>query len=226
MNNNIKAQMLAHIDSVLTMCAEAIVIVQTKGQDDLRSETIVRCITSAFAVIDRIVGDNNSYKEQAILLREKLGPSNSYLIAFLTGVVQSLRDAIEGDYLISVRELVHSDMFSDFLEMADHFQKDGFKDAAAVIGGGVLENQLRQLLVKNGIDTEVSNGTKSEPKNADRMNNEIAGIKVYGKLEQKSITAWLDLRNSAAHARYDDYDHKQVANMLQGIRDFVIKFPA
>ena len=44
------------------------------------------------------------------------------------------------------------------------------------------------------------------PKKTDRMNSELTKAEAYSKLDQKSVTAWLDLRNKAAHGKYDEYD--------------------
>ena len=35
----------------------------------------------------------------------------------------------------------------------------------------------------------------------DKMNSDLCGASIYEKLDQKNITAWLDLRNKAAHGR-------------------------
>ena len=50
--------------------------------------------------------------------------------------------------------------------------------------------------------------------------------KAYGKLDQKSVTAWLDLRNDAAHARYDNYDKGQVEALIRDVRAFTLRHPA
>ncbi len=34
------------------------------------------------------------------------------------------------------------------------------------------------------------------------MNTELYKAGVYGKLDNKNVTAWLDLQNKAAHAQY------------------------
>jgi len=99
---------------------------------------------------------------------------------------------------------------------------EGYKDAAAVILGSVLEEHLRQLCAKTGIAVE----QKGKPKKADLLNSELAGQSVYSKLDQKSITAWLDLRNKAAHGNYGDYSLDQVGLLLQGVRDFMARIPA
>ena len=106
--------------------------------------------------------------------------------------------------------------------MADHLLSEEYKDAGAVITGSTLEEHLRQLCVKNGIATD----TAGRPKKADTLNAELAAQSVYSKLDQKSITAWLDLRNKAAHGKYGEYSKEQVALLIQGVRDFMARVPA
>lgn len=54
---------------------------------------------------------------------------------------------------ISPREL-HLNVcprISEFLDMSQHLNEAGYKDAAAVIAGSTLESHLKELAVKNGI---------------------------------------------------------------------------
>jgi hypothetical protein len=64
------------------------------------------------------------------------------------------------------------------------------------------------------------------PKKADLLNSELAAAGAYSKLDQKSITSWLDLRNKAAHGKYSEYTKEQVVLTLQGVRDFMVRYPA
>lgn len=110
--------------------------------------------------------------------------------------------------------------------MADRLLNDGYKDAAAVIAGSTLESHLRQLCQNNGIDTE--NSTKrnrSRPKPASLLNQEL-GKTVYSLYDQKTVTAWLDLRNCAAHGKYGEYTDEQVHLFIEGLRDFMERYPA
>ena len=95
------------------------------------------------------------------------------------------------------------------------------KDAAAVIAGGTLEAHLRQLCAKHGIDVEVSTSKGIRPKRADTMNADLAKESVYSKLDQKNVTAWLDLRNKAAHGKYTEYAESQVSIFVTALRDFI-----
>ena len=140
----------------------------------------------------------------------------------LVGILMALKSDYEAGYLQLIQELIHADIFADFFEMAEYLLEQGFKDPAAVLIGGVLEEHLRKLCNKNSRPITV----KDRPKKADSMNSELAGLKIYGKLEQKSVTAWLDLRNKAAHGKYNEYTYDQVKVMLMSAREFVSRFPA
>lgn len=139
------------------------------------------------------------------------------------GILVAVRDEMAGGWIDSAKGLVSAEIFADFLEMADHLLEEKYKDAAAVITGSVLEEHLRQLCQKNGIDVEFVNNGKVKPKKADLLNADLAKNAVYNKLDQKNVTAWLDLRNKAAHGKYNEYSIEQVALMLQGVSDFMVR---
>ena len=145
------------------------------------------------------------------------------------GIRRAVREDIQGGYLATLREMVHADVFSDFLEMAEYLMSEGhgYKDAAAVLTGGVLEEHLRKLCQRHGIPTETATERGgAKPKKAESMNAELANADVYNKSQQKIVTGWLGIRNHAAHAEYREYTMEQVASLIAGIRDFVTRFPA
>ncbi len=63
-------------------------------------------------------------------------------------------------------------------------------------------------------------------KKASAMNDDLKRTSVYGNMENKSIVAWLELRNNASHGKYEEYSKEQVQLMLAGVREFITKFPA
>ena len=185
-----------------------------------------RSITSCQAVIHRVVGPNSPYAAQSSHLLSQ-GFDDRMFLRGLAGIVESLRASLKAGYLKTASELIHGEVFGDFLEMADHLLERGYKDAAAVVTGSTLEAHLRQLCQKFRIETEVEDGKGNlSVKKADRMNSDLAGTQAYSKLDQKSVTAWLDLRNKAAHGEYGKYCSEQVALLNQGVRDFISRNPA
>jgi hypothetical protein len=156
----------------------------------------------------------------------KAGGYTGYMARSLAGILQSLRSDVASGYIRSQRELLHAELFADFLEMAQHLANEGYKDAAAVIAGSSLEAHLRHLCQKNRIACEATSGASTVAKKADRLNSELTVVGAYSKLDQKNVTAWLDLRNKAAHGRYAEYELPQVNLLIAGIRDFMTRNPA
>jgi hypothetical protein len=145
----------------------------------------------------------------------------------IQGTVTAARDELKGGWFVTVRELLTAEVFADFLEMAEHLLSLHYKDPAAVLVGCVLEERLRHLCTKNGIDIEVpGKAGKMTAKKAEMMNQDLAGATVYNKLEQKNVTAWLGLRNDAAHGKHSEYVEKQVIDMLSAVQGFLIRYPA
>jgi hypothetical protein len=149
----------------------------------------------------------------------------------LVGILSALRADYDADRLESFRELVHRDVFTDFLEMAAHLLEQGYKGAAAVTAGSVLEEHVRQLCDKNSVPTTFTDASCDvRPKKLDTMNADLArptpGPAVYDKIEQKAVTAWAAIRNAAAHGEYAKYTVDEVKLMIQGIRGFITRHPA
>lgn len=190
---------------------------------DVPKHQLSEAITMLYSVIDRLAPNGSSYIKTAKIHERHLGGQLGLALSPLRGIVQGLRADYAAGYLQSIVELVHADIFADFLEMADYLLKQGYKDPAAVVTGSVLESHLRKLCDKHGIPVVKPDGS---PKKADTLNSELAGADIYSKLDQKSVTAWLDLRNKAAHGKYTEYAEGQVTLMLQGVRDFSSRHPA
>jgi hypothetical protein len=147
----------------------------------------------------------------------------SYINSVKAGIniLLSIKTEIENGWLISYKKLVSAEVFSDFLEMGKYLLDNGYKDPAAVIIGSVLEDHLRFLCRNNSIAVTHTSGGDVKSKKADLLNSDLAKAGVYGVLEQKSVTAWLDLRNKAAHGKYDEYQIEQVNLMYLGVLNFI-----
>jgi len=181
-----------------------------------------RVITILSSTIERIAPLGSRYRIETERIFKMWGATNSTCLEYLTGILAALRSDVDGDYLQSLAELIRADLFSDFLSMAEYLLDGGYKEAAAVLIGGVLEEQLRNLAIKSWVPATVG----SRPIKADQLNADLARANVYSVPYQKNVTAWLDLRNKAAHGKHAEYTKEQVVLMLQGVQDFAARFPA
>ncbi|HPH88601.1 MAG TPA: hypothetical protein PKV76_09000 [Chitinophagales bacterium] len=157
------------------------------------------------------------YKE----FEERARGANPYSVEEGRGILKAAKSEIFGGWIFTIKGLISSEIFSDFLEMSEYLLKENWKDAAAVMTGGVLEEHLRQLCIKHGISIDINKNGKMIPKKAESLNTDLSSAGVYNILDQKNVTAWLDLRNKAAHAKYLEYSKEQVEIMYSGILNFI-----
>ena len=172
---------------------------------------------AGLSFIESTFGRNHSYyREFQEGMRDSYESNGKYAL----GVLGAIQEQISSGWLETTKGLVTAEVFADFLEMAEHFLEQKYKDAAAVMVGSVLEEHLRQVCLVVSIPTE---DPSHKPRKADSLNADLEKAGRYSKLDQKQVTAWLDLRNKAAHGKYSDYTSEQVVLMLAGVRDFIAR---
>lgn len=216
-SNSFEAQLDGIIAAHVAMQKEA----QHNDLSDLPKDERQSLVTQAIAAVHRISGPTSTYsvEMQRILAKDhQLHLHTSSII----GIVKALRHDVSAGYLQTLVELVHAGVFADFLDMASHLQDSGYKDAAAVICGSALESHLRELCKKYGVSTDLN----GKPKKADQINGDLVKSGAYSTLDQKNVTAWLGLRNKAAHGNYQAYGDDQVELLIAGVREFLARTPA
>lgn len=180
-----------------------------------------KTITLLTAALLRLAPRQSVYWKQFQAI-DGQSPKTENTILRLAGVLQALCADYAADRITTFQELVRSDLFGNMLEAADYLLGESYKDPAAVMAGGVLEQHLRELCRKHNIGTALPSG---KPKMIAGMNADLAKA-VYSNIEQTHVTAWAGIRNAAAHGDYGKYDENQVRQMITGIRDFISKYPA
>lgn len=139
----------------------------------------------------------------------------------MLGVANAIKHDASNDLLINFKSVAQAEVFVDFLEMGEHLLIEGYKDAAAVIIGSVLEDGLRKLCERASLPVT---GGSGKPLTIDPLNTQLAKADIYSKLIQKQITTWAHVRNKAAHGEYDEYNAEQVQMMLQFVQSFAADY--
>ena len=199
----------------------------SRSSDDVASDFLTRTQvadlrTRCIAAIERASGSNSTYRRAITEISTKKMGHDWNRLGNEIGVAKALHSDIQNGYMKSFEELLHGDMFGSFLEMASHLLENGYKDPAGVLAGSTLEIHLKTLSEKNDVKT-TSNG---KPKKTESLNAELTKKRVYTKLDQKNITAWLGLRNKAAHGHYSEFTKDQVRLFIASIQDFITRYPA
>lgn len=173
-------------------------------------------------MIRRLYGSYSQYDQnfQRVLRTSNFTTMHSNYfghVSELTGILKGVQHDLKSGMLFDLRLLLQAEIFADFLEMAEHLLDNGYKDAAAVLLGAVLEDSLRKLAHASGVGTIAANG---KALTIDPLNAAIAKAGVYSPLIQKQITSWANLRNDAAHGNFLKYDAEQVRLMLLFVQKF------
>ena len=213
--------LIKQLDDIISVFKKMQSVSATSDLSSLPKHERQTLVTRAIAAIHRITGENSTYSSEVERLLKGMPQLHQHTTSIL-GIVQALRDDIDSGYIQSLTEMVHAEIFSDFIDMAKHLSNNGFKDAAAVIAGSTLESHVKKLCVKNGIALEVG----GKPLKTETLNQALAKTPDYSLLDQKNVTAWMDFRNKAAHGNYGDYNNDQVKLLISSIQDFITRKPA
>ncbi|WP_417498584.1 DUF4145 domain-containing protein [Methylophaga sp.] len=162
-------------------------------------------------------GDKSQHFEQYEKAEKPYSMESSFSVAQRLGAVfHAVKEDFEGGYLSSIKNLIQAEVFESELEQAQELLDNGYKLAAAVIAGVVLETALRDLCDQENI----AHGK------LDKMNSELAKSGKYNKLQQKRITALADIRNNAAHGKSENFTDEDVKLMVRDVESFLLSFMA
>lgn len=190
------------------------------GGDELAE--VAMWVTRLGQLIRKLYGENSQHfvsYNKALSVNNFYNLHSNYYDHFtqLFGVAKAIQHEIKAGLLINFRSLVQAEVFADFLEMGEYLLNEGYKDAAAVIIGAVLEDGLRKLSERAALPLASDTGKSLT---LDPLNAQLAKAEIYSKLIQKQITSWAHIRNKAAHGEFGEYTLDQVKMMLLFVQGF------
>ena len=168
-------------------------------------------------------GEESHYLSQfKTNLKAGMADANKSILNRVIPILRAAEDDLKNGFLITIKQLVQSEVFDSELDQAKHFFDSGYLVAAAVTAGVVLETSIKELCKNNGIDIYLPDSTKS--KKLDVLNAALKNADVYNILQQKKITALADVRNNAAHGNVDQFSKEDVIDMIRDIERFLLTY--
>jgi hypothetical protein len=205
---------LADIDRVLSH--------QVQGGGSQASAEAVALMS---ACIERWTPPTSSYRVRPVSGASSL-PHISKQDQHVRGALQALRaDYAAGLTPRTFEEIIHASVSDDLLIQGSALLEEGYILAGAVVVGAVLEEHLRQLASHHSVAVVKPNGDAVK---ASGLNADLHKAGAYSQAERTQVEAWQKLRNDAAHnaPEFQGVSARQVAGMLNGVRDFVVRHPA
>ena len=119
--------------------------------------------------------------------------------------------------LTSIRRAITGEVLSDLLKLSRTVLEDtgdSPKNVAAVLAAAALEDTIRRMAERNGIDAE---GKLSEVLSALKSTGVIQGAQVG------IAQSYLGFRNKALHANWDQIDRPEVVSVLGFVEQLILK---
>ncbi len=132
------------------------------------------------------------------------------------GLLMSLKEEVERGLLKQAEYIFTASTFDDFLDHAADYHKADKKVESAVLASAVFEDTIRKIAVKNELKEPVAA--------VEQLINELVKAGVLTPVKSKRAKSYAAVRNSALHARWEDFDIKDVGQMIQGTRELIDEF--
>lgn len=195
------------------------------------------CAIKYFAMVEKtstllntMLGDSARGREMVKQLENRASSSKtstkSSTLTYIAGTLHGLKNDYENGYLDSLEKKVVASISSDYLTQVDMLLGEG-KSAqlghipAAVLCGAVLEDAIRRLCERQSISIRKRGGGF---KKLTTMIDELQKDNALSSTKRDRLQSWAKLRNSAAHARFDEVDRHEVETMIVDVKNFLADY--
>lgn len=178
-----------------------------------KMEPFAKWLTACRNLI-RLLGESAKVFEEPFLQSaEHSGESRCRVII---GTLRALKDAVDHGLLLTVKELVFAEAFSDLLEQAEELLQKGYVLAAGVICRAVFEEHLRQMC--DAHDCMPEGKPTIEP-----LKVALVKAGVLTKLDAKNVDAIAGEGNHCAHNNQPPLTPSEVQGLVRRVLDFLTR---
>ena len=137
----------------------------------------------------------------------------SEIVSKMLGLLMSAQQEWESGLMRRIEYIVSAETFDDFIDHAENYHKGNKKIESAVLASAVLEDTVKKICLKNSISTK--------GQSLESLIDELSKAGAITPVKAKRIKAFAGVRNHALHAEFDDFDIKDVGEMIKGIRELI-----
>lgn len=193
-------------------------VLHVMDETDSESNVNIRIFTSwgmsVLSLLKRVFGENSLQYEHFLDAYETAREGDYWSAQVCIGILQSAKSDFENGYMFNVRTLVKAELGDEILEQSKGLLQGNYKDIACVLAGIALELTIKDLCSRN----KISINDKSK---AEQLNIELRKAEIYNESMRKQVTAWIALRNHAAHGEWNEYNQADVKSLIDGVERFM-----
>lgn len=172
-------------------------------------------LTAAGNLVELVARGRGPYSERAkaLLSHRDLGSGvPAHCVEQMVAVLSALYVDWNKGLVRQIEYLISAENFDAFLDHAEKYHKAGLHRESGVLVSSVFEDTIRKLAKKHGLD---SNGEVDAL--IDQLVDREAVTPVAGR-RHKAVAA---LRNKALHAKWDEFDLKDVGSAIKTVRELL-----
>ena len=132
---------------------------------------------------------------------------------YLYGCLRTIKTEIEAGLVVRIQSQAQGEIIGDFIELAREALGAGQKNVAAVLACAALEDALKRTA--KDCDLDVYDKVMSEVINALKSKGEIRSG------EAKTLGNYVNLRDSAFHAQWDEFEDSDVEEIIEYTAEFL-----
>jgi uncharacterized protein YutE (UPF0331/DUF86 family) len=176
-------------------------------------------LTSAINLVHTIAPLKSSYLQEI----ERIRQNENFKYGFpclvfqqMLGLLSSAKQEWTQGLMRQIEYVIAAETFDDFLDHAANYHKGNKKTEASVLASAVLEDTVKKISRKNGVDPS--------GKSLDELIDELTKTEVITPVKAKRYKGYSGVRNSALHAEWDQIDIKDVGELINGVREMIEQY--
>ncbi|QWR76045.1 DUF4145 domain-containing protein [Candidatus Magnetomonas plexicatena] len=189
----------------------------------LNKSEFIEWRTDCHIFLTQLFPEGHVHKEYADNFRRLSNEVSS--VERCVAIIKSLKYNLEQGYLSDLSSQIEAEIAADYMTHAERLIEEGAGRKynhvpAAVLAGAVLEKALREICIKNypSISVFKSNG---DFKTLDPLITDLKKAELYNELKAKQLREYADIRNHAAHGRFEEFTVEDVKGMIEGVNRFL-----
>jgi hypothetical protein len=172
-----------------------------------------RWLTSVVNLLSIVTVSDSFYVREASRLMGHAEQGQGIMSATvqkMAGLLESAYEEWQRGLLRKIEFIVAASTFDDFLDHAAMYHKGNKKVEAAVLASAVLEDTAKKIAVKNAIATA--------GRSLEELIDDLVKADVLTLVKGKRVKGHAAVRNRALHAEWDEFDIKDVGELIGGTR--------
>ena len=185
-------------------------------------------VLNSRSLIEMVLANSERSKELQQNIEHPDPASSEVDVEKAVGILKGLKEDYENGFLDDLEKRIAADISADYMELAEALLGEGIPGQydhvpAAVLCGAELENSLRRLCQRQTPSISITK-PNGQPKKLNALIDELQKANVFNQLKAKQLRPFAQIRNSAAHGKFNEFKRSDVESMLKGVENFLADY--